>query len=335
MPALAQRFLGRSGLQISELVLGTMSFGNQTDEPTAHTILDEFAAAGGTFIDTADTYQFGGSEEIIGRWLTRQDRDRFVIGTKAYGEMSAGAPVNGAGRKHLIRAVDASLRRLGTDYIDLFQIHLFDDATPMQETLSTLDVLVRNGKVRFVGASNYAGWQLQKSIDLARHHGWEPFVALQPLYNLLRRDAEYELLPICRNEGLGVLCWSPLEGGWLSGRYTREMTTPPAGSRYATQPEAWQQQATEATWSVVDALQSIADEVGRSPAQVALRWLLQTPGVTAPIIGARTVDQLRDNLQTADWSLSEDQVAQLTKISERPAPYPYDLLGLPQFRRRP
>jgi aryl-alcohol dehydrogenase-like predicted oxidoreductase len=334
MPALAQRFLGRTGLQISELVLGTMSFGNQSDEPTAHAILDEFAAAGGTCIDTADTYQFGGSEQIIGRWLSRQDRDRFVIATKAYGEMAAGAPVNGAGRKHLIRAVDASLRRLQTDYIDLFQIHVFDDATPIEETLSTLDVLVQSGKLRFVGASNYSGWQLQKSIDLARLHDWEPFVALQPLYNLLRRDAEHELLPICRNEGLGVLCWSPLEGGWLSGRYTREMTGPPGDSRYAGQAEAWQQHATEATWSVLDTLRAIAEEIGGTPAQVALRWLLQAPDVTAPIIGARTVDHLRDNLGAADFVLTDDQLNRLTSVSRRPAPYPYDVLRLPQFRRR-
>ncbi|GAB3757771.1 aldo/keto reductase [Microlunatus parietis] len=329
------RFLGRTGLQVSELALGTMSFGDRTEEAEAHRMLDAFVAAGGTFIDTADVYQLGGSETILGRWLARQDRDRLVIASKAYGESVAGGPMNGAGRKHLIRAVEASLRRLQTDYLDLYQIHVFDDATPIEETLSTLDGLVRSGKVRFVGASNYTGWQLQKSIDLARQHGWEPFVALQPLYNLLQRDAELELLPICRNEGLGVICWSPLDGGWLSGRYTRDQTAPPAESRYAEQTEGWQRKATEDTWQVVDAVAAIAAELGRTPSQVALRWLLQQPGVTAPIIGARTVGQLEDNLGAVGWSLTDDQLAALDQVSSRPLPYPYALQRLPQFVRRP
>jgi aryl-alcohol dehydrogenase-like predicted oxidoreductase len=330
-----QRFLGRTGLQVSELGLGTMTFGAGTEQREAHRMLDEFTAAGGTLIDTADTYQFGGSERIIGSWLSSHNRDDLVIATKAYGELGAGAPVNGAGRKHLITAVEASLRRLGTDYIDLFQIHVFDDATPIEETLSTLDALVTSGKIRFIGASNYTGWQLQKSIDLSRAAGWEAFVCLQPLYNLLCRDVELELLPICRNEGLGLLCWSPLEGGWLSGKYTRDLAGPPPGSRYADQPESWRRDATEERWQVIDAVASIAAQTGRTPAQVALRWLMQRNGVTAPIIGARTVDQLRDNLGAAGWSLTAGEVEQLTKISEPTLPYPYALQRLPQFVRRP
>ncbi|SDS28739.1 aldo/keto reductase [Microlunatus soli] len=329
-----QRFLGRTGLQISELGLGTMSFGARTDEPTAQRMLDRFAAAGGTFIDTADTYQFGESERILGGWLAGQDRDRFVIATKAYGESEPGGPVHGAGRKHLLRAVEDSLRRLGTDYIDLYQIHVFDDATPFEETLSTLNGLVTSGKVRFVGASNYTGWQLQKSVDLAHTNGWEPFAGLQPLYNLLQRDAENELLPICVNEGLGVLCWSPLAGGWLSGRYAPTMTAPPSDSRFADQPEAWRAQATEATWQVVATVDKIAAEVGRTPSQVALRWLLQQPAVTAPIIGARSVEQLTDSLDTVDWSLTDEQLTALEAASRRPLPYPYELQRLPQFVRR-
>lgn len=330
-----QRFLGRTGQQVSELGLGTMSFGASTDEPTAHRMLDAFAEAGGTFIDTADTYQFGESERILGNWLAGRDRDRFVIGTKAYGESEAGRPVHGAGRKHLIRAIEDSLRRLRTDYVDLYQIHVFDDATPIEETLSTLDGLVRAGKVRFVGASNYTGWQLQKSVDLARQHGWEPFVCLQPLYNLLHRDAEAELLPVCRNEGLGVVCWSPLEGGWLSGRYTRDMVAPPKDGRYADRPDAWREQANEATWQVLETVDKIAAAVGRSPSQVALRWLMQQQVVTAPLLGSRSVDQLLDCLEAARWSLTEDQLAGLEEVSHRPLPYPYQLQRLPQFVRRP
>ncbi|MFE9744719.1 aldo/keto reductase [Saccharothrix saharensis] len=329
-----RRFLGSTGLEISELALGTMTFGDQTDEPTAHRILDEFTAAGGTFIDTADTYSFGGSERILGRWLRSHNRDDLVIATKAYGEMAAGAPVNGAGRKHLVRAVEASLARLGTDYVDLYQIHVFDDATPIEETLSTLDRLVTAGKVRFVGASNYTGWQLQKSVDLARRHGWEPFVSLQPLYNLLERDAELELLPICRNEGLGLIPWSPLGGGLLTGKYTREMTEAPAGTRLADRRQSVRDGTTGFTWQVVAAVSAVAAEVGRTPSQVALRWLLQQPGVTAPIIGVRTPEQLRDNLGATGWSLDAARLERLTEVSSRPLPYPYALQRLPQFVRR-
>lgn len=306
-----------------------MTFGNQTDQPTAHRILDEFVAAGGTFIDTADTYQFGGSEEIIGSWLKTQNRDDLVIATKAYGEMGPDAPVNGAGRKHLMRAVEASLTRLGTDYIDLYQIHVFDDATPLEETLSTLDRLVTSGKVRFIGASNYTGWQLQKSVDLSRQHGWEPFVSLQPLYNLLERDVENELLPICRNEGLGLIPWSPLGGGWLTGKYRRPGGESQEG-RLADQVDA----ASDFTWQVVDAVTEVARQVGRTPSQVALRWLLQQDGLTGPIIGVRTLDQLNDNLGAVGWSLDSEQLERLTQVSDRPRPYPYALQRLPQFVRR-
>ena len=330
-----QRFLGRTGLQVSELGLGTMTFGDRTDEPTAHRILDEYVAAGGTFIDTADVYQFGESERIIGSWLTNRNRDDLVIATKAYGESEPGGPVNGAGRKHLIRSVEASLRRLNTDYIDLFQVHVFDDATPITETLSTLDSLVRQGKIRFIGASNYTGWQLQKSVDLARQQGWEPFVSLQPQYNLLVRDAEFELLPICRNEGLGFLPWSPLEGGWLTGKYDRAMAVPPQDSRLADRGDAWRQDATEQRWQVLQTLGAIAQDLSRSPGQVALRWLLAQPGLTAPIIGVRTVDQLRQNLGAVGWTLDDADRARLDEISAPDLPYPYALQRLPQFVRRP
>jgi aryl-alcohol dehydrogenase-like predicted oxidoreductase len=332
------RFLGRTGLKVSELCLGTMLFGDPTDERTAHRMLDRFVEAGGTFIDTADVYGAGGSEEILGRWLARRSRDDLVIATKAYGSMGPGPNDRGAGRKHLVSAVEASLRRLRTDYLDLYQIHVFDDATPLGETLSTLDGLVRSGKVRFLGASNYAGWQLQKSIDLARHSGWEPFACLQPLYNLLDREAEWDLVPVCRAEGVGVIPWSPLRGGWLTGRYRRGMQTPPAGSRVDADPdaggwpEAWRTYATERTWDVLDALQEVAKATGRSPAQVALRWLMQRPGVTAPIIGARTPEHLEDNLAAAGTALADEHMVRLTEVSDRPQPYPFGLLS--RFSRR-
>lgn len=332
------RFLGRTGLQVSELCLGTMLFGSATDEATAHRILDRFVEAGGTFIDTADVYGAGVSEEIVGRWLAQRSRDDVVVATKAYGDMGPGPNDGGAGRKHLLSAVEASLRRLRTDYLDLYQIHVFDDATPIEETLATLDGLVRSGKVRFLGASNYAGWQLQKSVDLARHHGWEPFASLQPLYNLLDREAEWDLLPVCRGEGLGLIPWSPLRGGWLSGKYRRGMAGPPAGSRVDADadargwPEAWGTYANERTWDVIDAVAEVADETGRTPAQVALRWLLQRPGVTAPIIGSRTLTHLDDNLAAAGFQLTEQHMERLTAASDRPLPYPFGLLD--RFQRR-
>jgi aryl-alcohol dehydrogenase-like predicted oxidoreductase len=327
------RFLGATGLEVSELCLGAMLFGDQVGEEASDQILDDFVAAGGTFIDTADVYGYGRSEEVLGRGLKRHSRDDLVIATKAYGQKGPGQLVQGAGRKHILRAVEASLRRLDTDYIDVYQIHVFDDVTPFEETLSTLDTLVRSGKVRFIGASNYAGWQFQKSIDLARQRGWEPFVCLQPTYNLLDRDAEWELVPICRNEGAGMIVWSPLAGGWLSGRYQRTMNEPPAGSR-AESDGSWESRNTEHTWKVIEAVRAVATEAGKTPAQVALRWLLQRPGVTSPIIGIRTVEQLRDNLGATGWSLSADQMERLTEVSMRTLPYPYNVQNSPQLQRR-
>jgi aryl-alcohol dehydrogenase-like predicted oxidoreductase len=327
------RFLGRTGLRVSELCFGTMMFGERADEQTSHRLLDRFVDAGGTFIDTADVYGCGRSEEILGSWLKGRARDDLVIATKVYGEAYPGGPVQGTGRKHVLAAVEASLRRLGTDYIDLYLAHVFDDATPQEETLSTLDTLVTSGKVRFVGASNYTGWQLQKAVDLARQHGWEPYVVLQPQYNLLRREAEWELIPVCRNEGLGVVPWAPLAQGWLSGRYRRGMTGPPEGTRVAESGD-WADHDTEPTWRVLDALHEVAAEIGRPPAQVALRWLLQRPGITAPTVGATTLDQLEDNLGATGWSLTDEQMGRLTSASDPTLPYPYDILSLPQFRRR-
>jgi aryl-alcohol dehydrogenase-like predicted oxidoreductase len=327
------RFLGRTGLQVSELCLGTMTFGDSADEPTAHRILDAFVDAGGTFIDTANAYSQGVSEEILGRWLKSRNRDDLVIATKVYGEARPGEPTRGTGRKHVLAEVEAGLRRLQTDFIDLYQAHVFDDATPFEETLSTFDSLVTAGKVRFVGASNYTGWQLQKSIDLSRQHGWEPFASLQPLYNLLDRDAELELLPVCRNEGAGVIAWSPLAGGWLSGKYTRDLDGPPEGAR--ADADEWASRGTDRTWQVIDAVREVSAEVDRTPAQVALRWILQQPGVTGPIIGARTQEQLTDNLGATGWTLNDDQLQRLTGAGDRELPYPYALQRLPQFVRRP
>ncbi len=286
------RYLGDTGLKVSELCLGAMTFGREADEATSFAMLDAFVEAGGNFIDTANVYTAGASEEITGRWLKQKTRDDFVIATKVRFPMGKGPNDIGLSRKHILRQVEESLRRLQTDYIDLYQVHCWDPGTPLEETLSTLDGLVKSGKVRYIGASNYAGWQLQKAVDMARINGWEPFSCLQPLYNLLDRSLEWELLPVCRNEGLGVIPWSPLRGGWLSGKYHRGMDAPVANTRIEkAQKEGWSESwdgyNTEHTWGVLDALFAVAEESGHSAAQVALNWLLRQDGVTAPIIGAR------------------------------------------------
>lgn len=324
-----RRRLGRSGLMVSELCLGTMTFGADTDESTAHRMLDAFVDRGGTFIDTANGYAEGESEQIIGRWLKGRTREDLVIATKVYHRTGPHANDRGLGRKHILAAVEASLRRLQTDYLDLYQTHVFDENTPIEETLSTLDDLVAAGKVRYLGASSYSGWQLQKSIDLARTRGWEPFVCLQPLYNLLDRDAEWELVPLARSEGLGLIAWSPLRMGILAGGYRRPIDTPLPGTRIERLDQnggdAWSRYATDRTWRVLEVVEAVANRTGHSMAQVSLRWLMQRPGVTAPIIGARTLAQFEDNLGALGWTLTDDDLDLLNDVSDQQLPYPYDV----------
>jgi aryl-alcohol dehydrogenase-like predicted oxidoreductase len=234
----------------------------------------------------------------------------------------------GLSRKHILASVEGSLRRLGTEYIDLYQVHSWWDQINLEETLGTLDTLVQSGKVRYLGVSNFRGWQLQKAIDLSRMSRWEPFVCLQSLYNLLDRGIEYELVPICQNEGLGIITWSPLRGGWLSGKFRRGMTAAPEGTRIETATklgwsENWDTYDNEHTWSVLDALLGVAQESGKTPAQVALQWLLQRPGVTAPIIGARNLQQLEDDLGAIGWTLADEHLNRLNEVSAPQKIYPY------------
>ena len=325
-------YMGRTGLNVSRLCLGAMTFGRESSEEISIQMLDRFAEAGGNFIDTADAYGWGVSEEILGRWLKGQPRDDFIIATKVRWGTGEGPNKTGLSRKHILTAVEGSLRRLGTDYIDLYQVHMWDPPTPLEETLSTLDDLVRSGKVRYIGASNFSAWQLQKAIDLSQQWGWEPFTCLQPLYNLLDREAEWELVQICQNEGLGLIPWSPLRSGWLTGKFRRDMAGPPEGTRvkeaekYPNWTEKWDQYNNEHTWCVVDTLLAISQEIGKTPAQIALNWLLQRPGVTAPIIGARTLEQFEDNMGAIGWTLSSDHMARLNQASDKPLPYPYNYL---------
>ncbi|MBZ0319856.1 MAG: aldo/keto reductase [Anaerolineae bacterium] len=325
------RYLGRTGLKVSELCLGTMIFGREVDEAASFGIMDRFVAAGGNFVDTSNTYSQGMSETIVGRWLQGQARDQIVLATKGSFSVGEGPNQIGASRKHLLHAVEDSLRRLNTDYIDLYQIHCWDPGTSLEETLSTLNQLVLQGKVRYIGASNFKGYQLQKAVDVSRANGWEVMSSLQPLYNLLERTIEWELVEVCRNEGLGIIPWSPLRGGWLTGRYRRGMEPPQDDSRVGRAtlknlPVSWDNYGNERTWQVIETLVEIAEQLGKTPAAVALNWVKDRPGVTAPIIGARNMAQLEGNLASVGWSLDETSRQCLDEVSAVAAPYPYGFI---------
>jgi len=330
---LRYRNLGHAGLKVSELCLGTMSFGWECDERVSREILNRFIEIGGNFIDTADIYADGESETIIGRWLKDQKRNDLVIATKVRYATGDGPIDGGLGRKHMMASVEASLRRLQTDHIDLYQVHCWDASTPLEETLSTLDELVKSGKVRYIGVSNFTGWQLQKALDISKHSGWERFVSLQACYNVLDRYAEWDLIPVCENEGLGLLCWSPLAGGWLTGLMRPGMTGPPEGSRIDEAEkggwsESWSNYNSERTWKVLEVFLNIAEDVGKSPAQVAMNWLRSCSAVTCPVLGANTLCQLEDNLAALSWSLDESHLDRLNTVSRQDPPrYPYGFIN--------
>jgi aryl-alcohol dehydrogenase-like predicted oxidoreductase len=280
---------------------------------------------GGNFIDTADVYADGVSEEFTGR-AVKDVREEVVLATKVRFSIGDGSNDVGLSRKHILAGCEASLRRLGTDYIDLYQVHAWDAAAPLEETLSALTDLVRQGKVRYVGVSNFTGWQLMKALYVSELNGFEKFVSLQPQYSLVERNIEREILPVCREEGLGIIPWSPLAGGFLSGKYRRG-EGPPQGSRIAeaveSMEEHWDRRATELNWRTLDVIGEISEQTGKSYAQISLNWLLRQEGVTAPIIGARRMEQLEDNLGAAGWKLSEEQVARLSEASAIEEVYPY------------
>ncbi len=334
------RNLGSTGTAVSNLALGTMTFGAETDEAGAHAQLDRFLDVGGTLIDTADVYTGGTSEEIIGRWLAGSaKRDQVVLATKGRFPMGDGPNDVGLSRRHLTRALDESLRRLGVDGVDLYQCHAFDPLTPIEETLAFYDDAIRAGKVHYAGLSNFTGWQLQRAVDVAEHRHLPKPVTLQPQYNLLVREIEWEIVPAALANGLGLLPWSPLGGGWLTGKYTRE-ERPSGTTRLGENPsrgvEAYDRRsASQRTWDVVDAVRSIADDSGASMAQVSLAWLADRPAVTSVILGARTVKQLDDNLGAAELHLTAQQTAQLDAASDPgAADYPYGGPGSEQRSRQ-
>ena len=336
------RTLGHSGCAVSSLCLGTMTFGVETDETIAHEQLDRFVEAGGTMVDTADTYGAGRSEEIIGRWFARRPADvtePVVLATKGRFVVGGDTSPNGSGlsARHLTRALDASLRRLHRDAVDLYQVHAYDALTPMEETLRTLDQFVRAGKIRYYGLSNFTGWQLTKAVHLARALNVAGPVTLQPQYSLLAREIEWEIVPAVIDGGLGLLPWSPLGGGWLSGKYRRDQR-PAGATRLGEDPgrgmEAWDRRGTDRTWQVIDAVAKIAEDRGISMAEVALAWVNDRPAVSSTILGARTLDQLEANLRSAGLHLSAAETAALDAASDpHPVDYPYGELGVDQRSR--
>ncbi|GAA2597974.1 aldo/keto reductase [Winogradskya consettensis] len=334
------RTLGNSGCAVSTLCLGTMTFGAEADEEVSHAQLDRFLEAGGTLVDIADVYAGGESERIVGRWFADRPRDltdRVVLATKGRFPLADEPNARGLSARHLTRALDDSLTRLGLDSIDLYQAHSWDPVTPIEETLRTFDGFVRSGKIRYYGFSNFTGWQLTKAVHVARQLGLALPVTLQPQYSLLVREIEWEIVPAAVDAGLGLLPWSPLGGGWLSGKYRRDQR-PVGATRLGEDPdrgmEAWDRRGTERAWAVIDAVQRVAEGRGVSMAEVALAWVTDRPGVTSTILGARTVDQLDVNLKAATLHLDPAETAALDAASDPQAPdYPYGLLGLDQRSR--
>ncbi|MER7194459.1 aldo/keto reductase [Streptomyces flaveolus] len=324
------RRLGESGLMVPALSFGAGTFGGRgelfgawgdTDEAQARRLVDICLEAGVTMFDTADVYSGGASEEVLGA-AVKGRRDEVILSTKAGLPTGDGPADAGTSRARLIKAVDQALRRLGTDYIDLFQLHAYDARTPVHEVLSTLDDLVRAGKLRYTGVSNFSGWQLMKSLADADRHGYQRYAAHQVYYSLVGRDYEWELMPLGLDQGVGAVVWSPLGWGRLTGRIRRGRPLP-AGSRLHATADYGPPVEDDHLYRVVDALDAVAEETGRTVPQIAINWLLRRPTVSSVLIGARNEEQLRQNLGAVGWSLTEDQVARLDAASAKAAPYPY------------
>jgi len=321
------RLMGSTGVSVSRLCLGTMTFGKETDEGGAHAQLDAFVEAGGNFVDTADVYQSGVSEEIIGRWFASRQ------------EMAEGTNSVGLTRKHLTSALDGSLRRLGVDRIDVYQVHAYDPLTPLEETLRFMDDAVSAGKISYFGLSNFLGWQIAAISELAVSSGRVAPVLLQPQYNLLTRYIELEIVPACLEYGLGLIPWSPLGGGWLTGKYKRD-SAPTGASRLGEDPKRGMENydarnADPKVWEIIDVVRDVSGRTGLTMAQVALAWTADQAGVVAPILGNRTGEQLSEALAMADIHLDEADLVALTEVSAPHLPeYPYGPMGQNQ-RSRP
>ncbi|GHA34813.1 aldo/keto reductase [Devosia pacifica] len=321
------RYLGRSGLLVSRLCLGTMTFGNADwgcDQDDADAIIRTFIEGGGNFIDTADGYSGGESEKMLGKALEAYSRDDLVIATKCWFPSGKAVTARGLSRKHIVEACESSLKRMGLDYIDLYQFHGPDPYTPLAETLRAAEDLIRSGKVRYIGCSNFYGWQISKANAIADARDYEPLVSAQHLYNLVRRDIEREILPACADSGLGMICWSPLAAGMLSGKY-RNMDKPDASSRLGLQaavtlPRYWFDDAL----AMIEKLVAVADRLGKTPSQVALSWLFGDRRITSAIIGARNAQQIEENLVAGDFDLPQEAYNELSEAMPLKLGYPFE-----------
>lgn len=323
------RQLGDTGIKVFGACLGTMTFGRETDGKTSQEMISRFLDRGGNFIDTADAYGAppGTSEEIVGEAL-KEKRKKVILATKAYFPMGHGPNDGGLSRVHLFRALENSLRRLRTDYIDLYYVHWWDGMTSLKETLSTLDIFVKQGKVRYIGVSNFTAWQVMKALGISKYHDWEKFVCFQIQYNLITREVEREIIPLCREEKLGITVWGPLAAGFLSGKYHRE--SKPVKGRLARikkeNDESWENRATERNFVILDTVEKIARERGKSCAQIALAWVRCQPGITAPIMGARTLEQFEDNLGSLEIKLTPEEHKSLDEVGRPENEYPYSYI---------
>ena len=325
------RYLGRSGLLVSRLCLGTMTFGNAQwgcDQEGSSAIVRKFVEGGGNFIDTANSYSNGESERFLATIMTDYKRDDLVLATKGFFPQGDAVTQRGLSRKHIVEACEQSLKRLGTDFIDLYQFHGPDPFTPVEESLRAVDDLIRAGKVRYLGCSNWYGWQIARANGIAALKGFEPLVSAQHMYNLVRRDIERDVLPACEAEGVGMICWSPLAAGMLSGKY-RGQNAPAEGTRHGHQKAIvenryWFDEARQ----LVDKVADIAGRIGKTPSQVALSWLFGDSRVTAAIVGARRVEQITENLVAGDFDLDADARAELTEAMPLKLGYPYEWTAL-------
>ncbi len=324
------RYLGNSGLAVSKVCMGTATFGREDwgcDEKSSLEILDAYVKHGGSFIDTSDQYADTISEQIIGKWLATKNRDELVIATKCFFKTSDGINSRGLSRKHIISACEASLKRLQTDYIDLYQVHESDPQTPIEETMSALDTLVHQGKVRYIGCSNYPAWKVMKSSYISQNKGFSPFISGQYLYNLLKRDIEAEVLPACKESSMGVICWGPLSGGMLTGKY-RNADKPLEGTRLAARSDLSKDRYKkwyEKSIVIVEKVFEIATRHATTPAAVSLGWLLNKEGVASVIAGARKVEQIVENCKMSEQVIPDEEWFVLDELSKIKHGYPHDI----------
>lgn len=322
--------LGKSGLLVSELCLGAMTFGKEVNEADSINMIHRFLDEGGNFIDTADVYVGGESEKIVGKAI-KERRSEVVLATKV--RMRVGPQPNdfGYSRRRIMEGVDQSLKRLNTDYIDLYQLHVWDNITPIEETIRTLDDLVSSGKVRYIGCSNFLAWQMMKALSYSDFQNMVRFISIQPQYSLINREMDREILPLCKEENVGIIPWAPIGGGFLTGKYNRGETPVNGRLSNGVGESSWENRNNDKNFAILDAVQNVATKIDKTPAQVALRWLLQKEEITSPIFGASSLEQYEENMGSIGWELSEEDWNQLNEISKLPSEYPTRFLE--KFKR--